>query len=195
MPDSEHTVFAVVLAAGTSSRFGATKQIAELDGMSLVQRAHHTATRAFGDRVLTVIGHELNSVLRAMRANSGFVIVNEAYESGMASSIVAAAHACPSQADGLVVLLADQPLVTAEHLQALRRTWSGSDTEIVATAFKQTKGPPVLLPRATFDDLKALAGDQGARALIHDPRFQLKTVPFERAGVDIDTLSDLAALT
>ncbi|MGI9239100.1 MAG: nucleotidyltransferase family protein [Woeseiaceae bacterium] len=195
MPNSETVVFAAVLAAGASSRFGATKQIAELDGKSLVQRAHDTATSVFGDQVMTVIGHDAGDVLRSMHANSGFVIVNEAYDSGMASSIAAVAHACPSQADALVVLLADQPLVTADHLRELQQTWSGSDVEIVATAFENGMGPPVLLPRGAFGDLEMLTGDRGARKLFHDPRFELKTVPFEAAGTDIDTPADLAALT
>lgn len=195
MQDSELAVFAVVLAAGASSRFGRTKQIVELDGISLVQRAHDAATGVFGDQVMTVVGHDAGDVLRSMHANSGFVVVNDAYDSGMASSLAAAARACPSQADALVVLLADQPMVTSEHLRALRQSWSGADNEIVATAFSNTEGPPVLLPRGTFLDIGALKGDRGARGLFQDPRFQLKTVAFDAAGVDIDTPADLAALT
>lgn len=195
MPNSELTVFAVVLAAGASSRFGRTKQIVELDGKSLIQRVHDVASEVFGDRVMTVVGHDAGEVLRSMHANSGFVVVNEGYNSGLASSIAAAAHACPSQADALLVLLADQPLVTGKHLRALRRRWSGADHEIVATAFRNTEGPPALLPRGTFRDIGALKGDRGARRLFHDPRFQLKTVRFDAAEVDIDTPADLAALT
>lgn len=192
MPNDSKTVFAVVLAAGTSSRFGETKQIAEFGGVPLVQRAVKTASQVFGDSVITVIGHDAAIVLRSMRACSGFLVVNEAYESGLGSSISAAARACPTQTDALLLLLADQVLVTADHLKALLRHWSGTDDEIVATAYADSEGPPVLMPRATFDELRDLSGDTGARALLRDPRFKLTTVRFEDAAFDIDTRADLA---
>ncbi len=191
MQQPQQTVFAIVLAAGTSSRFGGTKQAVEFDGAALVRRALHTATRVCGDNVITVIGHDAATVLRSMQSNSGFLVVNEDFESGLGSSIAAAARACPPQTDALLLMLADQPLVTADHLEALLRRWSGAAREIVATAYADTEGPPVLLPRATFDDLSRLTGDTGARALFRDDRFSLKTVRFEDAAVDIDTPSDL----
>lgn len=195
MPDLPNNIFAVVLAAGSSSRFGSTKQTVTLNDVSLVRRALDTAARACDDRVITVIGHDWSSVLGAMNANSGFVIVNEDYKQGLGSSIAAAARACRPGADALLLLLADQALVTADHLFALLHNWSGSDNEIVATSYNNTQGPPVLFPLATFDDLCQLSGDTGARELLQDERFQLKTVRFEAAAIDIDTPDDLAALT
>lgn len=194
MPDLPHNVFAVVLAAGSSSRFGATKQRVTLNDVPLVRRALDTAARACNDRVITVIGHDWSSVLGAMNADSGFVIVNEDYRQGLGSSIAAAARACRPGADALLLLLADQALVTADHLLALINRWSGSDNEIVATAYDDTQGPPALFPRATFDDLCQLSGDRGARDLFRDERFQLKTVRFEPAAIDIDTPADLARI-
>ena len=194
-PTPAHKLFAIVLAAGRSSRFGSTKQAATLDGTPLVRRAIDTAASVCGDRVITVIGHDAATVCQAMDSDSGFIIVNEAYEEGLGSSMAAAARACGAYADALLLLLADQALVTAKHLQTLIDAWSGTDDEIVATAYDDTLGPPVLLPRATFSDLCALSGDRGAHALLSDDRFQLKTVHFEAAAVDIDTPDDLARLT
>lgn len=195
MPTPAHKLFAVVLAAGRSSRFGSTKQAATLDEVPLVRRAIDSAAATCGDRVITVIGHDAATVFQAMDTDSGFIIVNEAYEQGLGSSIAAAARACGEHVDALLLLLADQALVTAEHLRMLIDAWSGADDEIVATAYDHTLGPPVLLPRATFSDLCALSGDRGAHELLSDDRFQLKTIQFEAAAVDIDTPDDLAALT
>ncbi len=195
MPNRQPTIFAAVLAAGRSSRFGSTKQAVELGGLPLVQRAMATAAEVCESRVVTVIGHDRATVFRAVSTQSGFVVVNEDYENGIGTSIAAAARACRRCADAMMVVLADQPLVTAEHLQALIDAWSGAEDEIVATAFANTEGPPVLLPSRTFDDLCLLSGDKGAHGLFCDVRFQLKTVRFEPAAVDIDTPADLAALT
>ncbi|MDH4003964.1 MAG: NTP transferase domain-containing protein, partial [Gammaproteobacteria bacterium] len=88
----------------------------------------------------------------------------------------------------------DQPLITAHHLQALIDTWSGADDEIMATAFAGTTGPPVLFPRGAFEALGELSGDEGAKSVLRDPRFDVRTVPFEDAAVDIDTPTDLEKL-
>ena len=195
MPRPSHKLFAIVLAAGRSSRFGSTKQVATLEEVPLVRRAVETAAAACRDRVITVIGHDAATVFRALGTDTGFIIVNEAYEKGLGSSIAAAAHACGADVDALLLLLADQVLVTGEHLQTLIDAWSGADDEIVATKYDDTCGPPALLPSATFDELRAMGGDVGARRLFRDDRFRLKTIRFEAAAVDIDTPDDLAALT
>lgn len=145
--------------------------------------------------MLTVIGHDRVPVLRALGSDAGFVVVNDKHEQGLGSSIARAARACRRDADALLLLLADQPLITADHLQALIDNWSGSAEEIVATAFDGIAGPPVLFPSGTFDELCALTGDEGARSLFRNDCFRLKTVPFEPAAVDVDTPADLAAIS
>ena len=94
----------------------------------------------------------------------------------------------------MLLLLGDQPLVTAAHLANLIDCWSGSDNEIIATAYTDGKGPPVLFPGALLDDLAALNGDTGARQLISDPRFTTRFVDFAPAGSDIDCPADLERL-
>lgn len=194
MPDRQHMIFAAVLAAGSSTRFGSTKQAVELDGLPLVQRAIATATEVCENRVVTVIGHDWATLLQLVTSHPGFVVLNEDHENGLGTSIAAAARACQRCADAILLVLADQPLVTAGHLQELIDSWSGADDEIVATAFAGTQGPPVLFPSGAFYSLRSLTGDQGARALFHDRRFSVKTVHFEAAAIDIDTPADLAAV-
>jgi molybdenum cofactor cytidylyltransferase len=194
MPDPQHMIFAAVLAAGSSTRFGSTKQAVELDGLPLIQRAIATAAEVCENRVVTVIGHDWATLLQLVNWHPGFVVLNEDHEKGLGTSIAAAARACQRCADAILLVLADQPLVTAGHLQELIDSWSGADDEIVATAFAGTQGPPVLFPSTTFSSLRSLTGDQGARALFHDRRFSLKTVHFEAAAIDIDTPADLAAV-
>lgn len=194
MPDLEPTVFAAVLAAGSASRFGSTKQAFLLHGIPLVRRAINTAVRVCDNRVLAVIGHDAATVLAAIDSEPCFVAVNEDYGEGLGSSIAAAARVCRGHADALLLLLADQPLITPRHLRTLINTWSGADNEIVASSYSATEGPPVLFPRGAFEALESLGGDRGARALFDDSRFALRSVPCEPAATDIDTPADLAAL-
>jgi len=194
-PGDNHRVFAVVLAAGGSSRFGGTKQLQVFDGASLVERAARLARSVCGDNTILVTGHDSAAVAKSAGHAARFVIVNDRYADGMSSSIVAAVSTLAHTAGGILLILADQPLINSGHLQSMLDSWSGSRTEIVATAFADTSGPPVLFPSGTFPALTRLTGDRGARSVLQDNRFALKTIEFENAAVDIDTSRDLADLS
>ncbi len=196
MPALSHrdgTIFAAVLAAGTSSRFGSTKQLAKFSGEPLAARACRAAVGAFGVRTALVVGHARHAVAQACMPFPGFLVVNDEFASGLGASLARAARALGHVADALVVVLADQPLVTTAHLSALAARWSGRPDGIVATRFSDTLGPPCLFGRASFSELASLSGDAGARGVLTDRRFELREVRFEPAAVDIDQPADLAA--
>ena len=115
-------------------------------------------------------------------------------EAGIGTSIAIAARTCASNADALVIALADQPLVTASHLTALASTWSGDSNQIVATEFSATLGPPALFGSGFFAELAELKGDQGARRIVRRNSQAVVAVNFEPASIDIDTPSDLDSL-
>lgn len=188
------SIFAIVLAAGAASRFGATKQLAELDGVALVRRASSLAAECCGPRSVLVAGHEWGAVLNACAPLPGFLVINEQHRSGMGSSIAVAVRAVRHAADAIIVLLADQPLISAAHIANLVNTWSGNDMDIVATHYAGTNGAPALFGRGCFARLAELCGDQGARVLFSDPSFTVRPVVFEDAAIDIDTPPDLVRL-
>ncbi len=188
------SVFAIVLAAGSASRYGRSKQLEDFKGTPLVRRAAELARDICGDNTILVTGHDSAAVARAAGHAARFLVVNDRYAEGMGGSIAAATKAVSHAAGGILLMLADQPLITVSHLRALRNYWSGADDEIVATSFAGTMGPPVLFPPGAFPTLAKLSGDRGARRVLHDVRFTVKTVKFENAAVNIDTPEDLAAL-
>ena len=180
-------ITALVLAAGSAKRFGSSKQLAEFDGIPLARRALDIAVDVFGGSTALVVGHNWKAVTQSCSPLSGFLIVNDRHESGIGSSIACATRSVRHTAQAIIVTLADQPLITAEHLKRLRDSWSGADNEIVATGFGDSAGAPVLFPSACFDDLAALQGDTGGRHLLDDKRFAVRKIDFEPASVDIDT--------
>jgi molybdenum cofactor cytidylyltransferase len=192
--DETSGVFAVVLAAGCADRFGSTKQLAEIDGVALVARAEKTAMSVFGSNLVLVLGHDWQAVSNVCDFQQGFFVVNDDYREGIGTSIATAMRSIAHTATAVVVLLADQPLITADHLRALCSSWSGTSDEIVATAYASTLGVPALFPRDCFADLANLAGDAGARHLLTDERFSTKQIVFEPAAVDIDNPEDLSRL-
>ena len=194
MSDTSTRILATILAAGHSTRFGSTKQTSQLDGTPLVRRAVNVAQEVCDDRTVVIAGHDWLNVIAAAHNEGGFFVINEQHADGMGSSIAMATRMCRSRADAMLLMLCDQPLITAQHLRSLIEIWSGDEREIVATSFAETTGPPVLFPRGVFADLLKLKGDHGARDLLHDSRFKLISVPFDDAAVDIDTIKDLDAL-
>jgi len=184
-------IFGIVLAAGAASRFGSTKQMAEINGTTLVRRTYDVAVRTFGANTVLVTGHDWQAVHNACQPSQGFLVFNQDYVEGIGTSIAQAVRTVQHVADAVVILLADQALVSSDHAQDLVATWNGSRNQIIATEYAGTVGAPTLFPSGCFADLARLEGDSGGRQLLHDERFQLKRIVFEAAAVDIDTPEDL----
>ena len=124
--------------------------------------------------------------------------INDQWEQGIATSIHAglgALDAAGPNAKGALILSCDQPRLTAIHLRTLFECFAEqSEPSIVASAYSGVLGVPAAFPRTVFQDLLALRGDQGARALLMQPPCPLMSVPFPGGEVDIDDPGDLAQL-
>lgn len=187
-------VYTVILAAGSASRFGGDKQTAIFEGSTLVERACSVAADVSGSNTVLVTGHNWQTVRDACRPMSGSFVINEDYASGMGSSLALAVRGIRHCAAAILVMLVDQPLVTAAHLRALISAWSGDRNAIIASRYGGTTGVPALFGSGCFDSLAALGGDAGARTLLQDPMFDVKSVQFEDAAADVDTPDDLSRL-
>jgi molybdenum cofactor cytidylyltransferase len=191
---STNSLYAVVLAAGLASRYGSTKQLASFDGETLVARAVRSAERACGSRSLLVTGNDRELVTAASAPLEGFTIHNPRYRDGIATSLAQGIRTIQDVADGVLLLLADQPLVSDAHLQALISRYKATPDSICASGYAGTRGPPVIFPKRLFAELIALRGDRGAKAVIEANIDQVITLPFEKAAIDIDTPDDLQQL-
>ncbi len=187
-------IYIVFLAAGQSKRYGKTKLLDDLHGRPLLQHALLAAQEACPGCVCLVLGHESDKLMRAASGLADRVALNDAFETGIGSSIACGVAACRAQADAVVIMLADQPLVTAEHLSALIEQWGGQSDAIVATSFSGIEGPPVLFGQAHFNQLETLEGDAGAKSVLRAHAASVSVVKFEQAAIDIDTPADLEAL-
>ena len=184
----------VMLAAGRSERFGTAKLLVEYRGKPLLQHTLSAAQDACPGDVCLVVGHHHDEISEAATGLADTVLFNEAYASGMGSSIACGVRACREQADAILLMLADQPLVSSSHLDELVNRWTGKRNEIIASRFSGISGPPVLFASALFDQLEDLHGDVGARDILRRSSSILRTVEFEAAAIDIDTPEDLEAL-
>ena len=180
----------IVLAAGTGSRFGGTKQLAEVNGTPLVRHAIDALKAADVDELIVVVGHDAESV-RAAIPDGVIVVENPAYRDGQATSLAAALHAVQDASEAAVILLADQPGVTADDVGELIDGFRATRSQIVRLVF--TDGPgPALLSREIYAEAGHLHGDAGARVLMASHPEWLHEVFVDRpAPRDIDTPNDL----
>jgi len=159
-------ISAVVLAAGSSTRFGRTKQIVEHRGKPLAQHAVDAAVGAGVDEIVVVLGHDAGAVLAALALPStARHVTNERHAQGQSTSLAVGLSATSADCEGAVVLLADQPGVAPEEVRALVDAFRASRQRIVRLLYRDGPGP-ALLSREIFPEATHLSGDTGARALI-----------------------------
>jgi len=192
--ESSGALHAIVLAAGASSRFGSPKQLVRLDGRPMLHAAVARAVEVAGQAVTVVLGANAAELTPLLRHSPASVIVNRDWSEGIGSSIRTGVTRLPSSCDGVLIMLADQPAVTADDLRRLVETWRRQQDFIVAAFYESTTGVPAIFPRTMFSSLTELRGDQGARALIHRHRDRVVRVPLASAAIDIDTPEDLLKL-
>lgn len=191
-PTNTENLFAIVLAAGRATRFGTTKQLHAYGDSTLIARAVRLAEASCGTRNVLVVGCDWQKVAKAAAPLQGFLALNSEFAEGLGGSIACGIRSVSQAADAVLLLLADQPLITKSHIQDLVRQWSLAPRSIVASAYADTAGPPLIFPRADFDSLARLEGDRGAKQLTKAAGERLITVPFADAEIDIDRPEDIA---
>lgn len=188
------SLHALVLAAGPSTRFGSPKQLVRIEGRPLLHAVVGRAVEVAGHAVTVVLGAHAEQLAPLLKHSPGSVIVNREWSEGIASSIRAGVARLPGSADGVLIVLADQPAVTAEDLRRLVGAWRRQPDYIVAAQYATTAGVPAIFPRTSFPDLGALRGDRGAQLLLHKNPDRVVRVPMPSAAVDVDTPEDLLTL-
>ncbi len=187
-------VYALVLAAGLSRRYGRSKLLEELSGTPLLRHALTAAQAACPGKVVLVTGHDSEDMASAASGLADAVVLNGAYRTGIGSSIARGVSHLMEDAAAVIIMLADQPLVTAAHIGEIIEKWGSDPDAIIATRFSGLDGPPVLFGQKYFGQLSELTGDAGAKHVLRAHPNAVRTVRFEPAAIDIDTPSDLEAL-
>lgn len=166
----------LLLAAGSSTRLGSPKQLVRFQGEELLHRAARIAREVGPTTVVIRTGAcAMHDTLRDLDVS---VVENAEADEGMASSIRAALRVTTGD---VLIMLCDQPHVTAEHLRELAKG------PLAATGYADTVGVPAYFPAKFRDELMALRGDVGAKRVIESHRDELVVIPFEAAAVDVDT--------
>ena len=182
-------IAAAVLAAGGSTRLGAPKQLLQLNGETLVHRAVRSAIDSGVDRVIAIVGYSADLVIRELNDLEVTIVRNDAWHSGMSGSLRAAVRAADGY-DALLIMLCDQPLVTAMDLRILLSAFAAEGRGIAAASYGQSLGVPAVFASSLFPELLATTGDKGAKSVILADEDRVTAVTIAAAAMDVDSPED-----
>jgi molybdenum cofactor cytidylyltransferase len=198
MPEmrAKSRVSAVVLAAGMSRRMGTPKQLLQVGGKTLLENVLGNLRGARVDEIILVLGASAAEIREQIDATGIRVVINDAFEAGMGTSLRAGLAAVDADAEAALIVLADQPFVATATFDRLIAAYQERKPQIALPVYKGFRGNPVLLDRSVFAEVMALTGDVGCRAIFGSHTENILKVPVEDIGVllDIDTTADLSKL-
>jgi nicotine blue oxidoreductase len=189
-------VSAIVLAAGSGSRFGGGKLLAPFGGRPLIAATLSGLRGAPVDEIIVVVGAEGERLRSITAAYKTRIIENPDWAEGMSTSVRAGLRACTSDTRAAVVCLADQPLVGAVAVERLVEAFEQGATVTVATYGGEMRNP-VLFARGVWPLLlREMSGDRGARVFLKHHREIVTEVSCDDVAdpADVDTVEDLRRL-
>jgi len=163
---------AIVLAAGHSSRMRANgetinKLLQPLAGQPMIRYAVEAALKSAASDVVVVIGNEHQRIRAALEGLPVIFSENTDYSKGLSTSLICGLNTLPADCDGALVLLGDMPAVDSGLLDRQIAAFDpGESRAIIVPVHGGKRGNPVLWARRFFDEMRALSGDAGARALL-----------------------------
>ncbi len=187
----------LVLAAGSSRRLGQPKQLLPLRGTTLLgwTLAQAEASPAL-DEVLVILGHASDAILGSVTLGRARPVLNAEFGEGCAASYRAGLAAADPRAEGVVILLGDQPGVDTEAIGRVAGSWQAERCSIVVASYQGALGHPLLFDRELFSVLGGLRGDKAAWKLVDQHSDWVRAVEIGRPlPKDIDTWTDYAAFS
>jgi CTP:molybdopterin cytidylyltransferase MocA/SAM-dependent methyltransferase len=180
-------VTAVVLAAGSATRFGSVKLLAPINGRPVLQHVLDALDAAALTDVVVVLGADAEAIEAAIDWRSERRITNPDPGRGLSSSLVVGLEAVPGNASALIVL-GDQPAISPATIRTLL------DRPVVVARYPDDSARnPLLLRRSAFGLAAEATGDRGLGPILAAHPELVREIPVHGSNPDVDTPADLAA--
>jgi molybdenum cofactor cytidylyltransferase len=191
--DAERLVTGLVLGAGGSARLGRPKQLLPYDDGTLLDHVVGVARECRFQQTIVALGGSADEVRETVDLAGTDVVINEAYGAGCSSSIAASLAVVDPRCDVLVLMLGDQPGVTAETVDVLLA--GRGQAQLAVCRYDDGRGHPIAFGRGVFAALADLHGDKGVWRLLEQRADDVTEVAVaSRIPLDVDTPEDYRAV-
>jgi molybdenum cofactor cytidylyltransferase len=182
-------IWAIVLAAGMSTRMGTQKLLLPFSGMTIIEKVVENIVNSGIEHILVVLGANRDEMEEVLEFWPVQTIWNENFREGMHTSVIAGVNALPEGAKAVAFFLGDQPLISPEAVRKVVEAWQNSGKGIVLPIYDGKRGHPALYDRSLRNEILDLDPSVGLRSVAQ--KFQDKIVEVETGcpGIlkDIDT--------
>jgi len=185
-------IAALIMAAGASQRMEGIKQLLPWKNSNFLLETSKTVRNSTADSIFVVLGssaEEINTKCNLVEKGLR-VVMNPSWANGLGNSIAVGVKEVlqkQKEVTGILICLADQPLLSTDYLNAIIQQFEKNPTKIVATDYGKKVGVPALFPKLLFDELVRLEGDQGAKDLLNNSTFDIIRLEGKNQIKDIDT--------
>lgn len=186
-------IAALVLAAGSSSRFGSPKQLTEWAGSTLLGHVLGRVETWPVDERWVVLGAAADEILDQVPLDGWDVVINDDFAEGLASSLRVGLDALSlhSKADAVFIALGDQPTIETHVVEELAASHARAGRVVSVPKYRYSWGNPVLVDRSLWPRLMSLEGDSGAKKLFQAHPEWVNEVWFsELPPRDVDSPAD-----
>ncbi|GFP27303.1 MAG: Molybdenum cofactor cytidylyltransferase [Actinobacteria bacterium] len=189
-------VSAILLAAGSSDRFGRLKQLLDVQGKKIIQIALESLLRSRVSEIVVVLGCAREQIKEYLKGYEVKIVDNPQYRKGQSSSIKRGLESIDQEAEAALFMLSDTPLVGHEIIDLVIGKYEETGSTIVAPFYGDKRGHPVLFGRELFGELKALEGDVSGSGVIrrHAERVVRVQVDSDAVIFDVDDEQDYQRL-
>lgn len=177
---------------------GRPKQLLSWRGKTLLRGIAESALASRASRVVVVVGSRSERIGRELDGLPVSTIENPTWEEGLGTSLAAGVRSLAGGSTppgAIVVLLADQPLVTSASIDRLIETHDATGSPLVASLHGSDPGVPALFAASFFEALLALRGDHGAREILRENAAAAVLLDLPEARIDVDTAADWERLS
>ncbi|MCK0108386.1 nucleotidyltransferase family protein [Flavobacteriaceae bacterium S0825] len=190
-------IITLVMAAGSSSRMGAPKQLLPWKEVTLIEGVITKVLHLNTFKAIVVLGANEDKIVPKITSYPIEIIHNLEWEKGLGNSIAFGIHHIKKNYDvgGVFVTLADQPLIEATYLKVMIDLFETDKNQIIATKYQNGKlGVPALFDKSYLLELSSIDGDKGAKSILEKYANSVITTQIDTNVFDVDTDEDYKRL-
>jgi molybdenum cofactor cytidylyltransferase len=190
MDSQSMDIAGVILAAGSSTRFGKPKSLLDWFGQSLIRKIAKTALEAGLSPVQIVIGAVKEPLIEEVTDLPVNLLINKDWEMGMSSGVRLGVCSLSDIVSAAIFMLVDQPQISSDLLLAIKNKYQSTHAKIIAPQVHGKRANPVLFDRSLFGELQELQGDTGGRSIMN--KYEVTWLLWDDESIleDIDTQDD-----